>query len=169
MSTSPLFLPPPSCIPSLLSTYSYQLVLITLPSHPCRPALSFRASAPTGVGIRLSAKRFSPILPLLFPVRTASLTPLILFSVSHFLFSKIFPANFRKFPVFLYFTLDNRASICYINQVGRNSVTAYGGIAQLGERLNGIQEVSGSIPLISTKKVPKSLRFRYFFITFSGD
>ncbi len=25
------------------------------------------------------------------------------------------------------------------------------GIAQLGERLNGIQEVSGSIPLISTK------------------
>ena len=28
---------------------------------------------------------------------------------------------------------------------------ARGGIAQLGERLNGIQEVSGSIPLISTK------------------
>ncbi len=27
---------------------------------------------------------------------------------------------------------------------------ADGGIAQLGERLNGIQEVSGSIPLIST-------------------
>ena len=26
----------------------------------------------------------------------------------------------------------------------------YGDIAQLGERLNGIQEVSGSIPLIST-------------------
>ena len=31
-----------------------------------------------------------------------------------------------------------------------------GGIAQLGERLNGIQEVSGSIPLISTKKALKS-------------
>ena len=28
-----------------------------------------------------------------------------------------------------------------------------GGIAQLGERLNGIQEVSGSIPLISTINV----------------
>ena len=27
----------------------------------------------------------------------------------------------------------------------------HGGIAQLGERLNGIQEVSGSIPLISTR------------------
>ena len=33
----------------------------------------------------------------------------------------------------------------------RKRKTAYGGIAQLGERLNGIQEVSGSIPLISTK------------------
>jgi hypothetical protein len=26
----------------------------------------------------------------------------------------------------------------------------YGGLAQLGERLHGMQEVSGSIPLIST-------------------
>ena len=33
-----------------------------------------------------------------------------------------------------------------------NVKMGYGGIAQLGERLNGIQEVSGSIPLISTKK-----------------
>ena len=31
-----------------------------------------------------------------------------------------------------------------------HSFLIYGGIAQLGERLNGIQEVSGSIPLIST-------------------
>ena len=28
-----------------------------------------------------------------------------------------------------------------------------GGIAQLGERLHGMQEVSGSIPLISTKSL----------------
>ena len=28
----------------------------------------------------------------------------------------------------------------------------HGVVAQLGERLNGIQEVSGSIPLISTNK-----------------
>ena len=34
-------------------------------------------------------------------------------------------------------------------------VCSYGGIAQLGERLNGIQEVSGSIPLISTKSLQK--------------
>ena len=43
-----------------------------------------------------------------------------------------------------------------------------GGIAQLGERLNGIQEVSGSIPLISTNNV-KSLEtngFKAFFLPF---
>ncbi len=42
------------------------------------------------------------------------------------------------------------------------AATKYGGIAQLGERLNGIQEVSGSIPLISTKKVPRSSDFGTF-------
>jgi hypothetical protein len=35
-----------------------------------------------------------------------------------------------------------------------------GGIAQLGERLNGIQEVSGSIPLISTTESCEMLRKR---------
>ena len=38
----------------------------------------------------------------------------------------------------------------------------YGGIAQLGERLNGIQEVSGSIPLISTKSEPDEPSRRIF-------
>ena len=32
-----------------------------------------------------------------------------------------------------------------------------GGIAQLGERLHGMQEVSGSIPLTSTTKTPGRL------------
>ena len=41
--------------------------------------------------------------------------------------------------------------MCYNTEVVRKRIK-YGGIAQLGERLNGIQEVSGSIPLISTKK-----------------
>ena len=51
--------------------------------------------------------------------------------------------------------------------------TEYGGIAQLGERLNGIQEVSGSIPLISTKgylrysdKKSRNLRVSGFFFLF---
>ena len=35
-----------------------------------------------------------------------------------------------------------------------------GGIAQLGERLNGIQEVMGSIPTVSTKG--KALKLRSF-------
>ncbi len=33
------------------------------------------------------------------------------------------------------------------------SATKQGDIAQLGERLNGIQEVVGSIPIISTKSL----------------
>ena len=51
--------------------------------------------------------------------------------------------------------------LCYTN-------VAVGGIAQLGERLNGIQEVSGSIPLISTiRKVSKSYDFEAFSLFFS--
>ena len=49
----------------------------------------------------------------------------------------------------LNFPLDKQ-KICAIIQKLFDSATEYGGIAQLGERLNGIQEVSGSIPLIST-------------------
>ena len=55
--------------------------------------------------------------------------------------------------------LDKPAEFCYYNQAPRERRLAgqteqhfHGGIAQLGERLNGIQEVSGSIPLISTKE-----------------
>ena len=47
--------------------------------------------------------------------------------------------------------------------------SSYGGIAQLGGRLNGIQEVSGSIPLISTKNHRfhlESMVFLYFFSLF---
>ena len=40
----------------------------------------------------------------------------------------------------------------------------YGGIAQLGERLNGIQEVSGSIPLISTIEALKTIGFQGFLL-----
>jgi hypothetical protein len=46
--------------------------------------------------------------------------------------------------------LDNLSPFRYID-----FSMIYGGIAQLGERLNGIQEVSGSIPLISTTKTVK--------------
>ena len=44
---------------------------------------------------------------------------------------------------------------------------AFGAIAQLGERLNGIQEVSGSIPLSSTTP-GNLLRFPGFFILFQA-
>lgn len=41
----------------------------------------------------------------------------------------------------------------------------HGGIAQLGERLNGIQEVSGSIPLISTT-LETAQRCGFFIFSF---
>ena len=39
-----------------------------------------------------------------------------------------------------------------------NTDNTDGGIAQLGERLNGIQEVMGSIPTISTRKKHSFMR-----------
>ena len=59
--------------------------------------------------------------------------------------------------------LTNRPLIAIIQKLC-DSIIEFGGIAQLGERLNGIQEVSGSIPLISTKKVPKSSDFGTFYL-----
>ena len=44
-----------------------------------------------------------------------------------------------------------------------------GGLAQLGERLHGMQEVTGSIPVISTKK--HRIWFRYgafLFVAYGG-
>ena len=40
------------------------------------------------------------------------------------------------------------------------TVFQFGAIAQLGERLHGMQEVSGSIPLSSTKLLPNSLALK---------
>ena len=39
-----------------------------------------------------------------------------------------------------------------------------GGIAQLGERLHGMQEVSGSIPLTSTKKTSAVVKETEFLL-----
>ena len=66
----------------------------------------------------------------------------------------------RKIP------LDKSASYAIIQKLS-DSATEYGGIAQLGERLNGIQEVSGSIPLISTMKSSENFGFQNFFFVFS--
>ena len=41
---------------------------------------------------------------------------------------------------------------------------SYGGVAQLGERLNGIQEVMGSIPTISTTSEQSPLCSGLFFV-----
>ena len=57
-------------------------------------------------------------------------------------------------------SIDSGWVSCYtINCSGGERDTKYGGIAQLGERLNGIQEVSGSIPLISTIGKPTTTEY----------
>ena len=43
-----------------------------------------------------------------------------------------------------------------------------GGLAQLGERLTGSQEVSGSIPLISTTKNLETVWFQGFFMSMAN-
>ena len=94
----------------------------------------------------------------------------------------------EKILYFLKKSVDNVADSCYtINCSGSESAASrsvgkifiilqgaaetIGGIAQLGERLNGIQEVSGSIPLISTRRYAReslgTVRFQGFFL-FSG-
>ena len=55
-------------------------------------------------------------------------------------------ANFFKLGV------DNRPPGWYNNSRRKTRNQTCGGLAQLGERLHGMQEVSGSIPLFSTKK-----------------
>jgi hypothetical protein len=55
------------------------------------------------------------------------------------------------------YTVNHPKTQGRLNGIKNRIISAqHGGIAQLGERLNGIQEVSGSIPLISTKKQPKT-------------
>ena len=66
------------------------------------------------------------------------------------------------------FPLD-KFRTCVIIQRLFDSITEFGGIAQLGERLNGIQEVSGSIPLISTTKSPEFFGIQDFFLLVSND
>ena len=66
---------------------------------------------------------------------------------------------------FLHLPLDIFVYRAIIQKLS-DRATEFGGIAQLGERLNGIQEVSGSIPLISTTKYRKHLVFGTFSLFF---
>ena len=55
----------------------------------------------------------------------------------------LFCTNLKK-------AVDNSPFSWYNNTRRQVRHTSYGGLAQLGERLHGMQEVSGSIPLFST-------------------
>jgi hypothetical protein len=55
--------------------------------------------------------------------------------------------------------LPNTVNYAYNSRLAKaDEYGFFGGIAQLGERLHGMQEVSGSIPLISTKTLLYCLR-----------
>jgi hypothetical protein len=59
--------------------------------------------------------------------------------------------------------------IFHVNLFFTLSFLTQGAVAQLGERMNGIHEARGSIPLSSTKKIQRVAGFRYglqpFFIS----
>ena len=57
----------------------------------------------------------------------------------------------KKLELFLGKLLTKKNTYGIISPL-RRATSIFGGIAQLGERLNGIQEVRGSTPLISTKQ-----------------
>ena len=57
----------------------------------------------------------------------------------------LFCTNLKK-------AVDNSPFSWYNNTRRQGRHASYGGLAQLGERLHGMQEVSGSIPLFSTNQ-----------------
>ena len=56
----------------------------------------------------------------------------------------LFCTNLKK-------AVDNSPFSWYNNTRRQGRHASYGGVAQLGERLHGMQEVTGSIPVISTR------------------
>ena len=68
----------------------------------------------------------------------------------------LFCTNLKK-------AVDNSPFSWYNNTRRQGRHISYGGLAQLGERLHGMQEVSGSIPLFSTKKTLHSLCSVFLF------
>ena len=65
----------------------------------------------------------------------------------------LFCTNLKK-------AVDNSPFSWYNNTRRQGRRTSYGGLAQLGERLHGMQEVSGSIPLFSTISSNESYKHR---------
>ena len=74
------------------------------------------------------------------------------------MFLTVYPGEFFAYEAFLSSRIRSDSARAFLFDTGRqgkNRVAgpnghSVGGVAQLGERLNGIQEVRGSIPLAST-------------------
>ena len=59
--------------------------------------------------------------------------------------------NFQRLREDIKNDVDSYQPVTYYSGVSNTDTFIEGAIAQLGERLHGMQEVSGSIPLSSTK------------------
>ena len=76
-------------------------------------------------------------------------------------FHNCYGKNKRKCSGIFCFTTKGECVIIFEPQDSGSQL--HGGVAHLGERLNGIQEVVGSIPIVSTKK-PELSKSSGFFI-----
>ena len=68
----------------------------------------------------------------------------------------------RNRRIFFEKVVDISSNCWYTNKAVSDDGGQYGGVAHLGERLHGMQEVRGSIPLISTKNTQSGHRIGYF-------
>lgn len=83
------------------------------------------------------------------------------------------PEDFGVFPKKGLTKQNSYGIIAYVawdakSEAAEKLKRTHGGVAHLGERLNGIQKVVGSIPIVSTNK--KGLRFEvlFYFVYFSN-
>ena len=72
----------------------------------------------------------------------------------------------RNRRIFFEKVVDISSDCWYTNKAVSDDGGQYGGVAHLGERLHGMQEVRGSIPLISTKNSEPEW-FGAFLLSFS--
>ena len=75
------------------------------------------------------------------------------------LFCKKFLVSRKKFLTFLFLP-------AILSKLSRKTRTS-GGLAQLGERLHGMQEVTGSIPVFSTTKAATLVAAFFFYLTYN--
>ena len=70
------------------------------------------------------------------------------------------------FSVFAKTGLTGQSLSAILSKLSRKTRTS-GGLAQLGERLHGMQEVTGSIPVFSTTKAATLVAAFFFYLAYN--